>query len=457
MILSFVVMRIEKCFQKFLLRSFFLGIVIVGGSVKPLFSAAFSIPSSLINIPIASNYEPGEIEFGLSSGIYSYGKYENDFKLNYNISEKFIAGFTWANSENVVGNLHSTFFDFQKKVFRFRLGGGLLYITSNQYISSWDEYSSSKANTMANYLVSSVSYKEKIRVHIGRGKKRFETKNKAQGILGALQELGGVFFGFDLPVFGGILMGEFDGSDVNVGYKVRVSEKIDLNLAFTEMFLVSKMNPETQAPVRYFTFSFSWRENIFKSYEKKLNEAGREIKSLYGMVRLFEEQKKQWAAEQLAAQEKERLKEQSMDKSIAMLYAQAMEAELKDNSEDALLFLKQAYQLDPENLQVQMRLSKYLKSEKNSIDAELNQAMQSSNTQEDVVFLFEAAFKKEALGDYDAAIALIKKAIVLNPSSSALYFRLGNLYKLNHQDDMAAKNWEEAFKRSEEEYLIGAK
>jgi len=450
---TFFLMRsCYECFQKILLRSFLGGLMIACGISKPLFSAAFSIPSSLINIPIASNYEPGEIEFGISSGIYSYGKYENDFKLNYNISEKFIAGFTWANSENVVGNLHSTFFDFGKNNLRFRLGGGLLYITSNKYISSWDEYSSSKANTMANYLVSTVSYKEKIRLHVGRGKKRFESKNKAEGILGSLQELGGVFFGFDLPVFGGILMGEFDGSDVNFGYKVRISEKIELNLAFTEMFIASKINPETQAPVRYFTFSFSWRENIFKSYEKKLSEAGREIKSLYSMVRLFEEQKKQWSVK-----EKERSVEQSVDKAVAMLYDQAIESELKGNSDDALVFLKKAAQLDPENLQIQMMLSRYIKSENNDISSELTQKVQSSNKDGDVVRLFEAAFKKEALGDYDAAIALIKQAVTLNPSSSALYLKLGDLYQLNHQDEMATKAWEEAFKRNGEEYLLGAK
>jgi len=415
----------------------------------PIFSAAFSTPSSLINIPIASVYRPGEIEFGMSSGIYSYGKYENDFKLNYNISEKFIAGFTWANSENVVGNLHSTFFNFEKNALQFRLGGGLLYITSNQYISSWDEYSSNKVNTMANYLVSTLSYKNKVRFHLGRGKKRFETKNKTEGILGSLQELGGVFFGFDFPILGGVLMGEFDGSDLNFGYKAQISEKIELNLALTEMFMMKSINPETQAPVRYFTFSFSWRENIFKSYENKLNEAGREIKSLYGMVKLFEDQKKEWGLK-----EKERRHNESIDKEVATLYSQAIESELKGSPDSAVIFLKKAAHLDPENPQIQWMLTALTKKE---VLSEWTPQTQVIAKEGDVVTLFESAFKKEALGDYEAAIALIKQAISLNPSSATLYLKLGDLYKLTHQDDLAIKTWEEALRRSEEGYLLDRK
>jgi len=435
--------------KRSLIRNYFLGLMIILMMSNPIFSAAFSTPSSLINIPIASVYRPGEIEFGLSSGIYSYGKYENDFKLNYNISEKFVAGFTWANSENVVGNLHSTFFDFVKNHLQFRLGGGLLYITSNQYISSWDDYSSNKVNTVANYLVSTLSYKNKVRFHLGRGKKRFETKNKTEGILGSLQELGGVFFGFDFPILGGVLMGEFDGSDLNFGYKAQVSEKIELNLALTEMFMIKPINPETQAPVRYFTFSFSWRENIFKSYENKLNEAGREIKSLYGMVKLFEDQKKEWALKEKISHHNE-----SVDKEVAILYGKAIESELKGNPESAVIFLKKAAQLDPENPQIQWMLSTLTKKEGPNVFSGVNPKSQAINKEGDVVMLFESAFKKEALGDYEAAIILIKQAISLNPSSATLYLKLGDLYKMTHQDELAIKTWEDALRRSEEGYLL---
>jgi hypothetical protein len=274
----------------------------------------------LINIPIASFYEPGEIEFGLATGVYSYSKYENDFKLNYSVSEKLIFGFTWMNSENVVGNVHATFFEIGRNP-KVLLGGGLLYLTSSKYVSSWDEYSSNKTNTMSNYLVSTFQFKNKLNIYVGRGKKRFETLEKSEGILGSLQSLGGIFFGFDFPILGGKLMGEFDGSDINLGMKYTISNKTEINLALTEMFIKGPINPESQAPVRYFTFSVCFKENIFESYRKKFKDTNIEIERLNKIAKILENQKK-ISDTKKENEETENLKE----KDIIRLYNESFEA-----------------------------------------------------------------------------------------------------------------------------------
>ena len=54
----------------------------------PSFGAAFSPARSLINVPIAKYFIPGDLEFATNAGFNSIQNLEFDFKLQYSITKK---------------------------------------------------------------------------------------------------------------------------------------------------------------------------------------------------------------------------------------------------------------------------------------------------------------------------------------------------------------------------------
>lgn len=207
--------------------TFFLSLFcLVYLSPSLIFSAAFSLPSSLINIPVADTFRSGDLDFGISVGYNSTEAYEYDYKLYYAPSDKLKIGVTLLNYHQLVGSFHVTFFQIPK-LWNLRLGGGLLYITSDKTLSTWEEYNANKANNFSNYLVGSMDTPWG-KYHLGFGKKRFESSNTSD-------TLGGIFFGTEYPLTYGKVMAEYDGTDFNAGFQLPIGGDAEVAIAGTQL------------------------------------------------------------------------------------------------------------------------------------------------------------------------------------------------------------------------------
>lgn len=218
---------------------------------KQTFPAAFSLPTSLINIPIAQQFKPGDLEFGTSVGYNSTQAYEFDYKLFYCPSDKIKLGVTLLNYHQVVSSLHVNFFQIPR-LWNLRVGAGLLYITSDKTLSTWEEYNTSKANNFSNYLVGSMDTPWGI-YHLGFGKKRFESTSSSDS-------LGGLFFGTEYALNSGKAMAEYDGTDINIGFQFPIGDTTQINVAGTQ--LTRDSNSDEGTPKEYASVGLSFIQNM---------------------------------------------------------------------------------------------------------------------------------------------------------------------------------------------------
>ena len=126
--------------------------ILIASGISDISGAAFNAPSTLINIPIVQSYKANEIEFGVGGAMYEGDHYDFDLMLNYAITNEMILGLTMVNSEKFITNFHSNF-----SFGSFAAAAGMQLITTEKAVSYFDEFSSDSENTMAIYIVSSLS------------------------------------------------------------------------------------------------------------------------------------------------------------------------------------------------------------------------------------------------------------------------------------------------------------
>ena len=61
--------------------------------------------STLINVPVAEDFRPGDIEFGTAISADKDYQYDFDYMLNYSPTDRFKFGMTYLNQDNVVFNI----------------------------------------------------------------------------------------------------------------------------------------------------------------------------------------------------------------------------------------------------------------------------------------------------------------------------------------------------------------
>ena len=175
------------------------------------FGAILNQPSSFINTPIAEPFEIGEFVYGSSAGFNNLEKSEFDFMMNYSLTNRIKFGVTFLNSTNFVGNIHCNVYQSRHK--SFLVATGLLNMSANQKVSSWDGYPIQSSNNFSPYIVMSRHF-NRSGFSVGYGKKKFE-----YGLPGVAQKSSapGVFGGIYIPFFGSSFLYEFDGRNYNAG------------------------------------------------------------------------------------------------------------------------------------------------------------------------------------------------------------------------------------------------
>ena len=81
-----------------------------------LVAAPFRHFSTLINVPVANEFRPGDIEFGTAIAADKEYQYDFDYMINYSPTDRFKFGMTYLHEHDIVFNVHTTFY-------RYKYGG----------------------------------------------------------------------------------------------------------------------------------------------------------------------------------------------------------------------------------------------------------------------------------------------------------------------------------------------
>jgi len=228
--------------------------LILGTSIL---GASFNSPETLINVPMAKSYDTGDLDFSVATGINSIKKYQFDLSLNYSLNEYFKGGITMVNYEKAVINLQALLIN-SEKFGGLKITGGILNISSESQLSTWDNESSVNSNNLYHFLVGSRNLFSG-RIHLGIAKRR-------QSGMPSLYN--GVLLGFNKELKKFNLIFEFDGTAANFGIE-RVSPYKDtfMKLAFSAPITTAD-NDDTQNLI---SVQIIRRTNVFKRYSDSLN------------------------------------------------------------------------------------------------------------------------------------------------------------------------------------------
>mgnify|MGYP003333104387 CR=1 FL=1 len=100
------------------------------------------------------------------------------------------------------------------------------------------------------------------------------------GVGKSLQSVKGLFGGIGYTIFGGELMTEWDGSDLNAGYRYQLDKHNEVFIAWTDIFHEDSDKAGVDQPARTITVGFSIRHNRNRILEQQIAERKRLLKKL---------------------------------------------------------------------------------------------------------------------------------------------------------------------------------
>tara|TARA_A100001015_G_scaffold293255_1_gene369632 strand:- start:30 stop:794 length:765 start_codon:yes stop_codon:yes gene_type:complete len=243
-------------------HNYWTWLVIVGiiSASTILYSAGFSATDGLINVPIAHEYIPSEIQFGVSAAYAGSAakttdandRYDIDYKIAYAMNEQNQLAITFPRSNQFIAHFQYTF---PKNEIDNQWGIGVRNITDSPF-STWGNGEFLQDNQMSPFVVNTRQI-DRFQFSLGFGLGQFQHKQSAyKGLFKYIETFNGLFFGGAYEFDNLTLFGEYDGRDINLGVQIPISKEIDLNIALSELFIDSKTNPnQANAPTRQFTFS----------------------------------------------------------------------------------------------------------------------------------------------------------------------------------------------------------
>jgi tetratricopeptide (TPR) repeat protein len=369
-----------------------------------LLAAAYNKPTNLINIPIPEEITLGDLEFGLSNGIFNGRTMDFDYKVNYSVTNRLKLGFTYLSATDFVGNIHFNLTETKLRGIPMKFSGGLLNISGTTSVSSWDNYTSGVDNNFSPYVVSKWEF-NKYNIYTGLGKRDFQ----GTGNTGMLS---GLFYGLELSqelAFGGKAMAEFDGKDFNIGYMFDLGKRTKLNIAFTELMNETSNPNYNNAPTRKFTIALTFKENMFLAYrDKRKSSVDKKLQELEDM---------QYDIHKFQSEYLSTYKKLKKDKKKLSTKIYQMQKTLEDEN-------KYVYHVYP--------------------DQKVDHLKPDTDMDPEVIRLYYDAFEQYSQEEYYRAITSLIKAININPYVSELYTRLGSIYYELDLEDDAIVAWQRA-------------
>ena len=378
---------------KYIKKIIMITILIVFKST--IFAASFKAPETLVNVPYATKYNTGDLDFSLSTGLNSLKTYQFDLGINYALNENFKAGVKLINYNKAVLNCQATFLDIEK-FGNLKITGGALNISSDASLSTWDNERSVNSNNLLHFIVGSSNFLFG-RVHFGIGK-RWKTSSPSI--------INGYLLGFNTRIKESVFMIDFDGSAANIGIqKMSKSQNIIIKGALSFPILEEQETDTTNL----LSIQLTRRVNIFKRYSKSLKNLEDQYDNFKILEEDFENMKKDLEkdidelkkSKELLAMEVEKLQSRDL-------------GEINANSDDKI----------SEEAEIVQGYSKDI------------QALMYYQAAEDL-------FKKE---EYYKSNQQLELGLNLSPKEQKFYFVLGSIYYKLKNEKKAIKSWAEAYK-----------
>jgi tetratricopeptide (TPR) repeat protein len=366
-----------------------LKLLILGMCCSSLWAAPFRHVSSLINIPVAGEFMPGDIEYGTAIAMDKEKQYDFDYMINYSPTERFKFGMTYLHEHAIVLNIHTTFYRHKN----LGIATGLRNIKSKESVSSRAEYPDTHHNTYAPYITSYLALGP-FKLHFGLGGEGFETVG--------IEENQTPFGGLEVEILGTHYMIEHDGKDLNTGFKFITGPNTDFSLAYTALTKGDTNEEYNDAPTQQFAFAFNIRHNRKTAYYKKVAEVNRVEKKLRLRSKELDTLKLEYASEI----EKLKLTRSMLEADVRRLsddVSKAIDLKMKPNKDD--------YQEKKDVL---------------------------------VMDLYSKSFDAYSNGDYRKGLEYISKAVRIEPHSAMLYMRMGSIYYKMDEFEFALESWETA-------------
>lgn len=360
-----------------------------------IIATPFKSPESLINVPVGKMYNTGDLDFSIATGVNSIQSYQFDLSLNYAINEYFKGGITMINYQKAVLNVQSLLIN-SDQFGEFKLTGGILNISSDPSLSSWDDEKSVNSNNLIHFIVGSRNLLFG-RAHFGLAKRRHS---------GMASIINGMLFGYNKEIKKLLFMAEFDGSTVNFGIqRINPYKTMIVKMAFSAPVL----SPGETDTTNLLSIQFTRRTNIFKRYSDSLKNLEEEYSNFQTLEEDFQNMKIELEQEINDLKKSKEL----LAKEVEKLHSR----ELEDSNLDA------EYELSDEE--------KFVQGYSNDIQS--------------LMYYQEAEklFKNE---EYYKAIQQLELAIELSPKEQRFYFVLGSIYYKLKNKKKAFKSWAEAYK-----------
>lgn len=364
-------------------------------------ASVYNTPAHLINIPIVETYEMGRIEYGSSVSYHDNRNFEFDFMVNYALLDRVILGVTMLESDQLVLNTHWNIFNLKY----FGMATGIQNITKDKSPDTWKGNDMTSETAYSPYIVSRIGLGPYINFHFGYGDNRFKSGNPGRGETTGAE---GMFYGLDVTIAAIKVQAEYDGRDTNIGFSVPMTKYAELNVAFTELFLAGAQNQNyDNAPVRNFALGIKFHRNLLSLKRERLAELNDQMTLL-------------------------QTKYSELDK---LHYEMRLELErMKDE--------RQSFTEDVNRLKTAIRdETKFLYERDKEKKEDLRKKYLGVNQEigEKVISLYYESFEYYYQKEYNKAIELLQKALVLDPYMPQLYMRMGSIY---YELDMTKEAYE---------------
>ncbi len=377
-----------------------------------IFGAVYNMPTNLVNIPVYRPFEKNDLITGVSSGIYTQDEligFEFDVFSSYSPLPRTLIGLNLMTKSNIVIHLHYNFYD--RLDSKFKVVGGIANISINgkSKLSSFDNMDVVQDTNISPYLVG--TYLTPIMdLHIGFGGERFQYATKTNS---KFPDLKGLIFGMEIPFKTARFSLEYDGKDFNLGSHLDLTDTTTLLVSLTELGYSSDKNPQyNNQPVRWLALGIKHSFNANKPDEdriqviKKYSLGAEELDQLVSEIRqTFDEELNQWKLERKKYQDEINRLRYAVREDIRFLDQDDLE--LKEELRNGYLTISQ-------------------------------------DISEKVLSYYYTSFEYFSNKQHYKAIALLQKAIMLNPYLPQLYVRLGSIYFDLDLIDMAIIQWEKA-------------
>ncbi|MEK6557546.1 MAG: hypothetical protein AABZ14_04515, partial [Candidatus Margulisiibacteriota bacterium] len=245
-------------------------------------AAMFNRINTVINTPAAWQGTIGQFELGATWAPYTLsnqGYWEDDYYLNYTLTDFLLIGVTRLNGNDIAGNLQMLMA--RDLLFpKLNLAMGIDNILAKDKASTFDSLLEKYANNMSLYLV--MSYRmDQWELSGGFGDGRLSNYYNPYAFPASNLFYSASYYFSKEGKNSGRISFEFDSRDFNCGLLLPLSSQIDLKIAFTQLpFRTGNNANYGDIPYENLSVGLSYKMNLFSFYGEEYSKFSSKLKDI---------------------------------------------------------------------------------------------------------------------------------------------------------------------------------